>query len=285
MYLALTSASGSPGVSTTALGLALQRTRATHTLLVEADPVGSSPVISGLLRSETVHDRSLKNLINPQRVGNLRAAIGTQTILLPGTQVSVLPGLVHAGQAAAMRTTWEPLGETLSRYSDDHGQTIVVDAGRLGHQDGPVDLLRRADLIGVILRPTLPRVAALKSALIPLVRDLAERRARARLGLIVIGAGFTLGADTYSGTEIARAVGKELGTPIEVVASLPDHPREAQALSEGTPMPRWRPGRLVYQHALRTAWDHIDTFVQRHEPPWLDRGQPARSPVAVGGAR
>lgn len=284
MYLALTSASGAPGVSTTALGLALQRQQTTHTLLVEADPVGSSPTIAGFLRSEVVHDRSLKNLINAQRHGDLRPAFPTQALVLPDTQVSVLPGLIHAGQAAAMRSTWAPLGESLTRFSEQHGQTIVVDAGRMGHEDGPVELLRRADLIGVVVRPTLPKIAAVKSALVPLMRDLATHKARARIGLLVIGSGFEFGADTYTAGEIAKAVSDNLGTTIELIATLPDLPREARALSEGVPMSRWRPRRLLYQRALRRCWHDIEEFCDRHDPPWLDR-TPQPRPAAAGVPR
>ncbi|MBF6333629.1 hypothetical protein [Nocardia transvalensis] len=296
MYLALTAASGSPGVSTTALGLALQRrppsyTMPSYTLLVEADPVGSSPTLAGFQRGAVVRDKGLENLINPQRFGDLRTSIGKEVFVLPGTAVSVLPGLKHAGQVEAMRSTWAPLAQQLLRYSvadpdqDSPPQTVIVDAGRMGHDAGPMDLMRQADLIGIVVRPTLARIAALKSALTPFKRDLTARRARACIGLIVIGSRLTVGTDTYSAREIARAV------DLELITTLPDLPREARMLSDGASVPRWRPQRALYLRALHRAWNDIESFTTTHRPPWLDQQTPLdavgtpTAPAMAGGAR
>ena len=50
----LTSASGSPGVTTTAVGMAFSWPR--PVLLVEADPTGGSGVLAGFLRGTTPYD-------------------------------------------------------------------------------------------------------------------------------------------------------------------------------------------------------------------------------------
>ncbi|GAB4590049.1 P-loop NTPase family protein [Nocardia sp. IFM 10818] len=288
MYLALTSASGSPGVSTTALGLALQRDPLpgwlSSTLLVEADPVGSSPTLAGFLRSEYVHDRSLVNLIGPNRFGDLRDAIRQQVMVLPDAHLSVLPGIRQAGQADAMRTVWGPLAAELSRYANHEvPQTIVVDAGRMGHAAAPMELLRHADVIGVVVRPTLPRVAALKSALTPLLRDLAEHRSRASVGLIVLGSSFPYpirpAADTYSAAEVAKVLG------LDLILTLPDVPKEARMLSDGVPLSKWNMRRAIYLRALHQAWRSIEAFAAGHQPRWLDsdlRAVPA--PAVAGGA-
>ena len=58
--IALTSASGSPGVTTTALGLTLLWPRAV--LLVEADPTGGSGVLAGFFRGAREYDSGLIEL-------------------------------------------------------------------------------------------------------------------------------------------------------------------------------------------------------------------------------
>ncbi|WP_431472937.1 ParA family protein [Ornithinimicrobium sp. W1665] len=50
--ITLTSASGSPGVTTTALGWALSRGR--PTVLVDADPTGGASMLAGYLRGQMV---------------------------------------------------------------------------------------------------------------------------------------------------------------------------------------------------------------------------------------
>ena len=84
MYLALISASGAPGVSTTALALALN-SPSKNTLLVEADPIGSSPVLAGYLLGGRYHDKSLINLVDANRHGRLKSALASEVITFPGT--------------------------------------------------------------------------------------------------------------------------------------------------------------------------------------------------------
>ena len=55
--IVLTSAAGSPGVTTTALGLALTWHR--PVLLVEADPTGGSALLAGYFRGQTAPTQTL----------------------------------------------------------------------------------------------------------------------------------------------------------------------------------------------------------------------------------
>ena len=64
MFLALTSASASPGISTTALALALNSPSA-RALLVEADPAGTSSTHAGYLIAARAPDWSLMKLVEP----------------------------------------------------------------------------------------------------------------------------------------------------------------------------------------------------------------------------
>ena len=65
--IVLTSASGSPGVTTTALALALTWRR--PALLVEADPTGGSAVLAGYFRGRAAPTDSLIDLAFAHRGG------------------------------------------------------------------------------------------------------------------------------------------------------------------------------------------------------------------------
>src|SRR3546814_11459424 len=97
MYLALISASGAPGVSTTALALALN-SPSKNTLLVEADPIGSSPVLAGYLLGGRYHDKSLINLVDANPPGHLKSVMYSEVTTLPDTKLSVLPGILNTPQ-------------------------------------------------------------------------------------------------------------------------------------------------------------------------------------------
>ena len=67
--IVLSSASGSPGVTTTALGLALTWHR--PCLLVEADPTGGSAVAAGYLRGSILPPEAMIELALAQQDGRL----------------------------------------------------------------------------------------------------------------------------------------------------------------------------------------------------------------------
>lgn len=258
MLLTLTSPSGSPGVSTTALALTLYRQG--FSLLVEADPVGSSPTLAGFLRGRVSHqDYSLKNLIDPDRLGQLRGAIASQTVKLGGSDSYVLPGLVHAGQADAMARTWPHLADQLVEYRQR--ATVVVDAGRMG--TAPKEVLRRSDVIAIMIQPELRSIYALQSSLVPFVRDLANSRSKARVGLIVVGDKFGVGVHQYGAREIVNALkdhGADLPPGFDVITTLPNKPSHAASFSGGKRLGKWVFRRSPYIHALNSAWPRIEAF-------------------------
>ena len=67
--IALASAAGSPGVTTSALGLALTWPR--PVLLIEADPTGGSAMLAGFFRGTTAHTAGLIDLAWAHREGLL----------------------------------------------------------------------------------------------------------------------------------------------------------------------------------------------------------------------
>ena len=138
----LTSASGSPGVTTTAVGMAFSWPR--PVLLVEADPTGGSGVLAGFLRGTTAYDAGLIEFA----LSPLGTADALRDVVRPlSPNVSLVAGIRSHAQATALRDLWEPLAAAL-RDLDDNGQDVIVDVGRLGLMGSPTPLLDAANAVG-----------------------------------------------------------------------------------------------------------------------------------------
>ena len=141
--IVLASARGSPGVSTTALGLTLNWHR--PVLLVDADPTGSSAVFAGYFHGTQEPTGGLINLALALRDGTLGAALPRETLLLDAEAPAersawLLPGIRAHEQAPSLLPLWEPLAAQL-RAMDRNGQDVIVDAGRLGLAGWPQPLI------------------------------------------------------------------------------------------------------------------------------------------------
>lgn len=225
--IAVTSAKGAPGVTTTCLGLALAWPR--PVILVEADPFGGSAILAGYLRGSIAHDRGLIDVALAASLGEpLRDAVPEVLLPLPGNQQArLLPGIATAAQAGSLAALWEPLGQHL-RDSHEHGIDVIVDAGRLGSHNGPDQLLQAADLVLLAVRSDLPSVAAARSRL-PLLRADLDRAAGGghTLNIVLIGPG-----RPYSAREVSAAL------TVPVVAEIGWDPKHAAVLSHGAPAGR-----------------------------------------------
>ncbi|MEA5117950.1 MAG: hypothetical protein VB036_10075, partial [Propionicimonas sp.] len=102
----LASASGSPGVTTTALGLALVWPR--PVLLVEADPTGGSALLAGYWRGQLDHV-GLLDLVMAERHGVLAHALPRMQLAIDGTEAAVLVGIKSHDQAVSLVRLWDPL--------------------------------------------------------------------------------------------------------------------------------------------------------------------------------
>src|SRR5680860_1265382 len=133
--IVLASASGSPGVTTTALAFTLNWHR--PALLVEAAPDGASGVFAGYFRGAQEPTGGLINLALAQRDGTLVEALPRETLILdpdaPAEKsAGFLPGIRSHEQAPSMLPLWEPLAEQL-RALDRNGQDVTVGGlSRLG---------------------------------------------------------------------------------------------------------------------------------------------------------
>lgn len=198
--ICVTSASGSPGVTTTALGLVLAWPR--PVLLVEADPTGGSGILAGYFQGQLAHSSGLIELAMAHREDALAAELPHQLVDLPGSPARLLPGSRSHAQSGSLTPLWPALLDAL-RELDGTGQDVVVDAGRLGLDGSPTPLLYGADLTVLVTRSTLPAVIAATSW----AHTLRERceATPTQLGVVVVGEGHP-----YSGREVAAVLGLPL---------------------------------------------------------------------------
>ncbi|HLT60496.1 MAG TPA: hypothetical protein VK020_04855, partial [Microlunatus sp.] len=114
---ALTAAGGSPGATTTALGLALSWPRAV--LLVDADPGAHQAVLAGFLGGQSPGGRGLVRIAEAHRDRRpLREVIIDQSIPLAGDagpRRLFLPGFAKPGNARLFAGVWPELVEALRR--------------------------------------------------------------------------------------------------------------------------------------------------------------------------
>ena len=216
--VALTSASGSPGVTTTALGLALSWPR--PVLLVEADPTGGSGILAGFFRGARYYESGLVELALSAL--GVPDAVAQNARVIEGSQVTFLAGTRSHTQAGALRELWEPLADALADL-EFTGQDVLVDAGRLGLVGSPEPLLARADLTLLSTRTTLPALSAARSWAASLGRNAALQQT----GVLLIGEG-----QPYRAGEVTEVLG------LPVVAALADDPEAAAVYHRGAPPPK-----------------------------------------------
>ncbi len=258
--VALTAVCGSPGVSTTAVGLGLCWPR--PVVLVEADPTGGSSILAGYFQGQVAHEGGLIELAMAQREDLVAAELPHQLLDLPGSQARLLPGSRSHAQAGTLTALWPALLEAL-RDLDETGQDVIVDAGRLGLEGSPTPLLSGADVTLLLTRSTLPAVIAATSWAETL-RDQTEGTAT-RVG-VVVGEGHP-----YSAREVSDALA------LPLVGTLPWDRRSAAVLSRALgSFPRRAPLRSGLSALGEAIRAHASAGVGRPASPlaWLARSVP-----------
>ena len=257
--IALCSASGSPGVTTTALGLALAWPR--PVLLLEADPVGGSAVLAGWFQGARDHDAGLLDVAfaaEPVAEALHRVAVPIKD------GVRFVPGARSHLEARELGILWAPLADVLAGL-DASGQDVIVDAGRLGMTDSPRPLLERADMALLVTRTDLPALAAVRSHADLVVRTRTWKRA----GLLVVGPD-----RPYSGRGAAKLLGLRLAGSIAYSA------KDAETYHLGsTPRRRFQMG--FYARSLAATARTLAAEVSLGTPPAAPAPppEPTRTPA------
>lgn len=224
----LTSATGSPGVTTTALGLALTWPR--HVLLADCDREPGQAIGAGYLRGMDQGGRGLMSLAQIHREGTaLAPEIWRHTLPLSqeaDKQRRFLAGFSTAGSSRLFEHVWGSLGEAFSAL-DERGVDVIVDAGRISTTGLPLGLLAAADAVVVCVRSSLRSLAAARIHLSTVDDQVRSLHLPRPIALSVIGAD-----RPYSTAEISQ----QLGVP-SWLQPLWD-PKLAGVLSDGDPEPR-----------------------------------------------
>jgi hypothetical protein len=247
--IVLMSASGSPGVTSTALGLAMTWPR--PTILVDADPTGSRAIAAGYFRGgQLPTDATIVDLALAQQQGTLSADLPAALMRIPDTQVQLLGGPLHHQQAQGLDSLWQPLAVALKDL-ERTGQDVIVDVGRLGLQGSPMGLIAAADVALLTTRSTLPALVA-ASSWAETLRDVFSRvGALSSLGTMIVGPG-----RPYRPVEAAKVL------QIPVVSTVAWDPTSAEVFSVGAQPPRrFTSGDL--SRSLRTAGESIRVVLQQ----------------------
>lgn len=224
----LASATGSPGVTTTALGLTLNWPR--DVLLADCDRDPAQVIQAGYLRGYNFEGRGLLGLSRIHRQGGSL----TQDVWLQAAPLSTdqaprrrfLAGFNHPGAAALFQGVWPALAEAFLELGNA-GTDVIVDAGRLGRAGLPAALVTAADAVLVVVRSSLRAVAALRLHLPGLLEQTESLPGHADVGLLVVG-----DRQPYNGAEIADALHQSVWASIVYDAGA------AAVLSDGEPNTR-----------------------------------------------
>lgn len=220
--IVLASASGAPGVTTTALGLALVWPR--PVVLVDADPVGGSAILAGYCRGTVSHNDALVSLMLATRDGRLGSVLPSVLIQLPGTRVSLLPGPRSHGQAASFGDLWPVLSSELQGLQRN-GQDVLVDVGRLGMAFSPGPLVSAADVGVLVLRSELTALAATRQWATEWVQAARDGSGALSVCGLVVGEG-----RPYGSHDVRRTL------QLPAVESVAWDPDAAAVLSAGNPV-------------------------------------------------
>jgi hypothetical protein len=251
--LILTSAGGSPGVTTLALGLALTWPR--PVLLADCDPGAHQAVLAGYLHGQSSSGKGLLRVAEAHRDRRaLREVVIDQCLPLTGEDGArrlFLPGFTRPGSASHFGAVWDDLADTFDRLGDVD-LDVIIDAGRIGPTGLPLPLVERCALTALVLGATLRAVTSARVHL-PTITDQSRlsSSARRQCGLVVVGEGHP-----YGRGEISKALG------VPVIADIARDPHAAAHLSDGATRPR-RFDRSPLVRSLRGSATTLAATLQR----------------------
>lgn len=232
MLIALCSAKGAPGVTTSALALTMSWPRSV--VLAGLDPAGGD-VLAGYGRAQLTAG-GLAELELAARRGGMAQLLDAHLLQLDAAgRARLLPGLADA--ATARHVDWDRLAAALASV-EERAVDVLADSGRLRAEHFPAAVVRRAAAVVVVTGSTLRAVRSAARAVTEL-RDEGTGLVpgAGALAALVVGPG-----EPYGEGEIGEALG------VPVIGVLPRDAKAAVVLSDGAPA-----GRLFSQSPLLRA--------------------------------
>ena len=162
---ALCSATGAPGVTTTALALGwvwplVHPDR--RVLVIDADVAGSG-ILPGYVQAGVPAGGGLLALAAERTSVTSEAIVEHAVALDSDARRLVLTGISATAQARPLAPVWQALAHAAPAF-DAARTDLVVDVGRLGHRYEATPLIEQADAVVVVLGATLRSVTAAVAA-------------------------------------------------------------------------------------------------------------------------
>ena len=234
--------------------------------LLEADPTGgdlafrcrhasgrevaTSPNLVGL--ATAVRGSSLDGLVDPGLV--------TEHSQPLACGVRLVPGVPAPAQARGLGSLWGQIAQAATGSSTD----VIADLGRLD-RTGPTTLFAAAaDMVVVVIAPTLESVMHVRHLILDITPTLADRVPARRTGgpvwvPVVVGPHRQAAGDA---ADIDSILGG-LGMPLERTVPVAHEPRALAELEAGA-----NPGgRLARTHLLQTTRALVETLVDLRDRP------------------
>lgn len=266
--VALISPGGSPGVTTTALALAL--TWPKPVVVAECDP-SCGDILAGLFAGHLKAPRGLLGVAFEAGRGPaaIAAELGGQLVPLDDSGGrKFLAGISDPRQALGLSPVWPGIAIAFASLEAD----VIADCGRFdAGATQPLSVLAEAHAVLMVMRPTLRQVSAARPRIDMVAQALGGRD---KLGLLLIG------DQGLRPVDVARTL------ELRVVATLPDDATTAKVLSDGDGR-RTRLDRTPLLRSARTAGRAVAQFGRPmpltpapddqvgEPPPWV-------KPSAVG---
>ena len=238
--LALTSAKHAPGVTTAAIALALAAGPEPVSLIVEADPAGGDLAA----RCEARIEPGLGSLAASARHGVSVDLVPHVQALSSGPWALLAPPSPHLTTSAL-----GALGDRLVDGLASWPGTVVADCGRWEAHGAATPLLRAADAVLIVLRPTVEGVEHVRARL-----EEITAAATGALGALVVG------DRPYPAADVAAALG------IPVAGTLPLDARAVRGLERSGIGADSRRSTLV--RAARSALDAMSRWPQPKAEVW-----------------
>lgn len=223
--IAVCSAKGAPGATTTALALALAwPLNGGSVLLVDADPAGAD-LASGYLQGATGPGAGAGAVATAR--SDLVDAVHGSAVALDATGSRLL--LAGPAPLPPTRPGAAPVWSRLRELDSTGGEswTVLVDVGRLP-AGADASLLAAADLVVLVTGSSLRAVAAARPAATVLRTAEPAHSSSPRGWLLVVGE-----RRPYPADEVASSLG------LPLLGSLAWDPRAAVVLSDGASAGRW----------------------------------------------
>lgn len=269
--IALTSAKGSPGVTTTTLAIAWawpDVAAGRRVMVIDADMAGGD-IATGYLQGTVSLAGGLLGLAS-DRTGDLAASLWDHLIALDddGTRL-LLTGVNDPAQARSLSAIWPSFITAISQLNDaDPPVDVLLDMGRLGSVHDAALLRQNADLVLLTMRSSLTSTASAR----PAGRRLREERQPADGAPIGLGCLLVGERQPYGASEIADAVG------VPVLACVAWDPTAASVLSAGSPA-SWRFARSPLMRSAHAAAEAMRSVI-----PMTHGDGEVREPLPVSGA-